>query len=76
MLNPTTLIACLQASTSIASLKSMNPSFLVDFYSQVAVQTNDLGAITISYMIQNEFITLTLDQFGQILEIPFRGQAV
>ncbi|GJU94097.1 hypothetical protein Tco_1318853 [Tanacetum coccineum] len=27
-------------------------------------------------MIQNEFITLSLQQFGQILRIPFTGQAV
>ncbi|GJZ14116.1 hypothetical protein Tco_0549346 [Tanacetum coccineum] len=27
-------------------------------------------------MIQNEFITLSLQQFGQILRIPFDGQAV
>jgi hypothetical protein len=52
------------------------PRFIVDFYSQVTVQTNDLGFITISFMIQNEFITLTLEQFGQILQIPFRGHAV
>ena len=52
------------------------PRFLVDFYSQVTVQTDDLGFITISFMIQNEFITLALEHFGQILKIPFRGQAV
>ena len=52
------------------------PHFIVDFYSQVTVQTDDLGVIFISFMIQNEFITLTLDQFGQILRIPFNGQAV
>ncbi|GJU30104.1 hypothetical protein Tco_1173693 [Tanacetum coccineum] len=27
-------------------------------------------------MIQNEFITLSLQQFGQILRVPFNGQAV
>ncbi|GJY74674.1 hypothetical protein Tco_0479105 [Tanacetum coccineum] len=27
-------------------------------------------------MIQHEFITLTLAQFGQILKIPYNGQAV
>ncbi|PWA94885.1 hypothetical protein CTI12_AA055610 [Artemisia annua] len=52
------------------------PRFLVDFYSQVTVQTDDLGMIFISFMIEHEFITLTLDQFGQILRIPLRGQAV
>ena len=43
------------------------PRFIMDFYSQVTVQANDLGFITISFMIQNEFVTLTLEQFGHIL---------
>ncbi|GJZ85529.1 hypothetical protein Tco_0650868 [Tanacetum coccineum] len=33
-------------------------------------------AILSSFMIQHEFITLTLAQFGQILKIPYNGQAV
>ena len=43
------------------------PRFIVDFYSQVTVQTDDLGCVFISFMIQNEFITITLGNFGQIL---------
>ena len=52
------------------------PRFILDFYSQVTVQTDDFGSIFISFMIQHEFITLTLAQFGQILQIPFSGQSV
>ena len=52
------------------------PRFILDFYSQVKVQTDDFGSILISFMIQHEFITLTLAQFGQILQIPFTGQSV
>ncbi|GJR28144.1 zf-CCHC domain-containing protein [Tanacetum coccineum] len=44
--------------------------------SQVTLQRDDSGVILISFMIQNEFITLSLQQFGQILRIPFDGQAV
>ncbi|GKD62410.1 hypothetical protein Tco_1299919, partial [Tanacetum coccineum] len=43
---------------------------------QVTVQTDDYGYLVISFMIQHEFITLTLAQFGQILKIPYNGQAV
>ncbi|GJT07166.1 hypothetical protein Tco_0841628 [Tanacetum coccineum] len=50
--------------------------FILDFYSQVTVQTDDYGYLVISFMIQHEFITLTLAQFGQILKIPYNGQAV
>ncbi|GKC16088.1 hypothetical protein Tco_1012870 [Tanacetum coccineum] len=52
------------------------PRFILDFYSQVKVQTDDYGYLVISFMIQHEFITLTLGQFGQILKIPYNGQAV
>ncbi|GJV60562.1 pentatricopeptide repeat-containing protein [Tanacetum coccineum] len=52
------------------------PRFILDFYSQVTLQRDDSGFILISFMIQNEFITLSLAQFGQILRIPYNGQAV
>ncbi|GJR60504.1 hypothetical protein Tco_1502666 [Tanacetum coccineum] len=52
------------------------PRFILDFYNQVTAQTNDYGYLVISFMIQHEFITLTLAQFGQILKIPYNGQAV
>nr|GEW55772.1 zf-CCHC domain-containing protein/DUF4219 domain-containing protein/UBN2 domain-containing protein [Tanacetum cinerariifolium] len=49
---------------------------LDNFNSQVTLQRDDHGFILIFFMIQNEFITLSLVQFGQILIIPFNGQAV
>ncbi|GKD90000.1 hypothetical protein Tco_1365507, partial [Tanacetum coccineum] len=52
------------------------PRFILDFYSQVTVQTDEYGYLVISSRIQHEFITLTLAQFGQILKIPYNGQAV
>lgn len=52
------------------------PRFVLDFYSQVTLQSDTYGQILISFMIQNEFITLTLAQFCQILGIPYNGQAV
>ncbi|GKC03636.1 hypothetical protein Tco_0995246 [Tanacetum coccineum] len=52
------------------------PRFILDFYSQVTLQRDASGVILISFMIQNEFITLSLQQFGQILRVPFNGQAV
>ncbi|GJU48110.1 hypothetical protein Tco_1217665 [Tanacetum coccineum] len=52
------------------------PRFILDFYSQVTVQTDEYGYLVLSFMIQHEFITLTLAQFDQILKIPYNGQAV
>ncbi|GJR53360.1 zf-CCHC domain-containing protein [Tanacetum coccineum] len=37
--------------------------FILDFYTQVTVQTDEYGYLVISFMIQHEFITLTLAQF-------------
>ncbi|GJT98784.1 hypothetical protein Tco_1094302 [Tanacetum coccineum] len=37
--------------------------FILDLYSQVTVQTDEYGYLIISFMIQHEFITLTLAQF-------------
>ena len=54
----------------------IHPRFIMDFYSQVTVQTDDNGFLSISFMIQHQFITLSLERFGQILGIPYRGQAV
>ncbi|GJS02556.1 hypothetical protein Tco_0319064 [Tanacetum coccineum] len=52
------------------------PRFILGFFSQVMVQTDEYGYLVISFMIQHEFITLTLAQFCQILKIPYNGQAV
>ncbi|GJR90821.1 hypothetical protein Tco_0214832 [Tanacetum coccineum] len=58
--------------------KPIIPRFILDFYSQVMVRTDKYGYLVISFMIQHEFINLTLAlaQFGQILKIPYNGQAV
>ncbi|GJT26644.1 hypothetical protein Tco_0906919 [Tanacetum coccineum] len=52
------------------------PRFILDFYSQVTVQTDEYGYLVISFMIQHEFITPTLAQFGQILKFPYNSQVV
>ncbi|GJY93104.1 zf-CCHC domain-containing protein [Tanacetum coccineum] len=52
------------------------PRFILDFYSQVKVQTDEYGYLLISFMIQHEFITLSLAQFGQNLIIPYNDQDV
>ncbi|GJS24955.1 hypothetical protein Tco_0453587 [Tanacetum coccineum] len=56
--------------------ESIVPCFILDFYRQVKLQTDEFGYLLISFMIQHEFITLSLTEFGQILEIPYNGQAV
>ncbi|GJZ80803.1 hypothetical protein Tco_0645797 [Tanacetum coccineum] len=52
------------------------PRFILDFYSQVTLQTSDTDHLLILFMIQHEFITLSLPELGQILKIPYNGQVV
>ncbi|GJU92816.1 zf-CCHC domain-containing protein [Tanacetum coccineum] len=42
----------------------------------LTLQRDDSGVILISFMIQNKFITLSLQQFRKNLRIPFDSQAV
>nr|GEX47502.1 zf-CCHC domain-containing protein/DUF4219 domain-containing protein/UBN2 domain-containing protein [Tanacetum cinerariifolium] len=57
-------------------LSSLNEKDLDNFYSQVKVQTDEYGYLLISFMIQHEFITLSLAQFRQIFRIPYNGQVI
>nr|GFB17312.1 E3 ubiquitin-protein ligase UPL2-like [Tanacetum cinerariifolium] len=52
------------------------PRFILDFYSQVKVQTDENCYLLVLFMIHHEFITPSLAQFGQILIIPYNGQGV
>ncbi|GJW54656.1 hypothetical protein Tco_0098741 [Tanacetum coccineum] len=73
-------IECLFTNIRFDCLFKINepivPRFILDFFRQVTVQTDEYGYLVISFMIQHEFITLTLAQFSQILKIPYNGQAV
>ncbi|GJX71825.1 hypothetical protein Tco_0308996 [Tanacetum coccineum] len=46
------------------------PRFILDIYSQVTVQTDEYGYLVISFMIQHEFITLTLGPYSTDLPTP------
>ncbi|GJT16416.1 hypothetical protein Tco_0875122 [Tanacetum coccineum] len=61
---------------SAAGEKKVRGVVPVESLIQVMVQTDEYGYLVISFMIQHEFITLTLAQFGQILKIPYNGQVV
>ncbi|GKB56929.1 hypothetical protein Tco_0913115 [Tanacetum coccineum] len=73
-------IECLFTNIRFNCLFQINepivPRFILDFYIQVTVLTDDYGYLVISFMIQQEFTTLTLAQFGKILKIPYNGQAI
>ncbi|GJY94943.1 hypothetical protein Tco_0511304 [Tanacetum coccineum] len=68
-------IECLFTNICFNCLFQINepivPRFILDFYSQVTVQTDEYGYLVISFMIQHEFITLTPtpDDIRRLLEL-------
>ncbi|GJT90295.1 DNA-directed DNA polymerase [Tanacetum coccineum] len=49
------------------------PRFIPEFYSQYRVNYTLEGQMLIEFVIQDQFFSYTLKEFGQILSIPFRG---
>ncbi|GJT86201.1 hypothetical protein Tco_1067918 [Tanacetum coccineum] len=50
------------------------PRFILEFYSQYRVNYSLEGQMLIKFVIQDQFFSYTLEEFGQIPGIPFRGQ--
>ncbi|GJU65737.1 hypothetical protein Tco_1247572 [Tanacetum coccineum] len=51
------------------------PRFVIEFYSQLTFTYNSEGQFIVNFVIQNKSFSLTLEEFSQILKIPFKGQA-
>ncbi|GJY46938.1 hypothetical protein Tco_0436001 [Tanacetum coccineum] len=51
------------------------PRFVLEFYSQLAFNYNFEGHFVVNFVIQSKSFSPTLEEFGQILKIPFKGQA-
>ncbi|GJW38581.1 hypothetical protein Tco_0064426 [Tanacetum coccineum] len=50
------------------------PRFVLEFYSQLTFDYNSDGHFVVNFVIQCKPFSLTLEEFGQILEIPFKSQ--
>ncbi|GJT11948.1 hypothetical protein Tco_0858990 [Tanacetum coccineum] len=50
------------------------PRFVLEFYSKLVFNYNSEGHFVINFIIQSKSFSLTLEEFGQILKIPFKGQ--
>ncbi|GJU13573.1 hypothetical protein Tco_1135969 [Tanacetum coccineum] len=50
------------------------PRFILEFYSQYRVNYTLKGQMLIEFVIQDKFFSYTLEEFGQILGIPFKGE--
>ncbi|GJV87133.1 hypothetical protein Tco_1074782 [Tanacetum coccineum] len=51
------------------------PRFVLEFYSQLNFDYNTNGHFVVNFVIQSKSFSLTLEEFGQILKIPFKGHA-
>ncbi|GJT80073.1 hypothetical protein Tco_1054415 [Tanacetum coccineum] len=49
------------------------PHFILEFYSQYRVNYTLEGQMLIEFVIQDEFFSYTIEEFGQILCIPYNG---
>nr|GEV39455.1 hypothetical protein [Tanacetum cinerariifolium] len=49
------------------------PRFVLEFYSQLCFNYNSEGHFIVNFVIQNKLFSLILEEFGQILKIPFKG---
>nr|GEV31410.1 hypothetical protein [Tanacetum cinerariifolium] len=49
--------------------------FVLEFYCQLTFTYNPEGQFVVNFVIKNKSFSLTLEEFGQILKIPFKGQA-
>ncbi|GKA30619.1 hypothetical protein Tco_0716924 [Tanacetum coccineum] len=51
------------------------PCFVLKFYCQLTFAYNPEGQFIVNFFIQNKSFSLTLEEFGQNLKIPFKGHA-
>ncbi|GKA21599.1 hypothetical protein Tco_0701588 [Tanacetum coccineum] len=51
------------------------PRFVLEFRYQLTFAYNPEGQFIVNFVIQNKSFSLTLEEFGQILKIPFKGHA-
>ncbi|GJS69801.1 hypothetical protein Tco_0702642 [Tanacetum coccineum] len=54
--------------------KQIVPRFVLEFYSQLTFDYNSTGHFVVNVVIQSKSFSLTLEEFSQILKIPFKGQ--
>ncbi|GJR85141.1 hypothetical protein Tco_0209152 [Tanacetum coccineum] len=50
------------------------PHFVLEFYSKLTFNYNSEGHFVVNFVIQSKSFSLILEEFDQILKIPFKGQ--
>ncbi|GJT80016.1 hypothetical protein Tco_1054358 [Tanacetum coccineum] len=52
------------------------PRFILEFYSQYRLSYSDEGQMFVEFVFQNQYFSLSLEDFAQILRIPCEGACV
>nr|GEZ64453.1 DNA helicase Pif1-like protein [Tanacetum cinerariifolium] len=52
------------------------PCFILEFYSQYRLSYFDEGQMFVEFIIQNQYFSFTLEDFPQILRLPYEGTCV
>ncbi|GKB67263.1 retrovirus-related pol polyprotein from transposon TNT 1-94 [Tanacetum coccineum] len=52
------------------------PRFILEFYIQYRLSYSDEGQMFIEFVIQNQLFSYSLDNFAQILDVPYEGACV
>ncbi|GKA24678.1 hypothetical protein Tco_0710711 [Tanacetum coccineum] len=50
--------------------------FILEFFSQYQLNYSDEGQVFVEFMIQNQFFSYSLEDFAQILDIPYENACV
>ncbi|GJX38475.1 retrovirus-related pol polyprotein from transposon TNT 1-94 [Tanacetum coccineum] len=58
------------------SIEKVCPRFILEFYSQYRLSYSDEGQIFVEFVIQNQYFSLCLEDFAQILRIHCDGACV
>ncbi|GJV87725.1 hypothetical protein Tco_1531663 [Tanacetum coccineum] len=49
------------------------PRFILKFYSQYRINYDLQGQMFVEFVIQNQLFSCSLEEFGQILDVPYKG---
>ncbi|GJZ06668.1 hypothetical protein Tco_0540461 [Tanacetum coccineum] len=52
------------------------PRFILEFYSQYRLSYSDEGQMFVKFVIQNQLFSYSLENFAQILDVPYKGACI
>nr|GEU75789.1 retrotransposon protein [Tanacetum cinerariifolium] len=56
--------------------EQIDPRFILEFYSQYRINYDSDGQMFVEFVFQNQLFSFSLEEFGQILHIPYEDNAI